>query len=388
MHRFSRILLTAAALLAMPTAALAMTETVWNFLDGQVPGGDSWRYSGIDVPQTTPEGLRVTASNDDGSMLVDLALPHPTQVVYITLASRTDETAKFLWHRRADVPGNLLELPFTITGGGTEQTVALDLDPYPQWDARTDAIGLSFPQGSDVLLREIRFSHWNIFDQTMEVAKSFWIFPKFNPYNINFIWGPVITFNPVGTESIFSTLPPRGRSGMWLLYAALIVVAGGLIAYGIWKGKKQSLVVIFFLAYAAVWILFDVRMGAEILSYVKNDYDTYLSKPMGQRIFRTYLSFNDMMDRTAPWLEDVEELGVLRETSPIIAMTRYFSLPATVVEPDGPRPDVKLWLVYHRDDVTVDGEGRLTVGGVPWSAPGRIVEQLDTRAFLFRTTQQ
>lgn len=388
-HHLSRTIVTLGTLLILPTAVFAMEETVWDFRGGNIPGGDSWRYAGIEVPQTTPEGLRISAVQKEGSMLVDLALSQRVHVVEIRAAALATTEMQFLWHRRADPPGTMVQVPFTIPGGGAEQAVSLNVEDYPQWDPRTDAIGFLVPRGADVLLRVIRFQRWNVVERAEEALRSFWTFDRFNPFNINFIWGPVITFNPVGTAALFTTLPPQGHSGMWLLYVPLFAIAAGLVAHRLWRRGRRlphgKYVMIFLLCYGALWIVFDVRMGAEILSYVRQDYETYLARPAGLRIFRTYLNLNDMLERTTPWLEDAPELAVLRESSPIISMVRYFSLPANVMEPEGPRPDLPVWLVYHRPDVIVDDARRLSINGVPWSAPGNIVERFDTTSFLFRT---
>ncbi len=317
-------------------------------------------------------------------MLADLLLTHPVEVVRLTFASPVERAAQFLWHRRDDPPAMLTQLGFMIPKGIGRGD--LNVDAYRQWDRQADAIGFIFPKGTDVLLQEIRFSHWTLGEQAMEVWKSFWRFDDYNPFNINFVWGPVITFNPVGTAELFTTLPPHGRSGMWIFYALLAAIGLALLLDRFWNGARPiGYLPLFLLCYGALWIVFDVRMGAEMLSYVKDDYDTYLSQPHGQRIFRTYLNFNDVMEVTAPWLEGVREFAVLRGATPIMAMARYFGLPAVAIEPDGPRPDLPVWLIYHRDDVAVDREGRLTVNGIPWTAPGQIVQRFDTRSFLFRT---
>lgn len=380
------------ALLAIvPAESWAMNETVWDFRKAQVPG-TSWRYSGIDQPEQTPDGLRIRASAQGGSILADLLLTHQAEVVSLTFASPADWDALFLWHRREDPPEMLTQLAFMIPAGADRRT-DLNVDFYRQWDRRADSIGFIFPRGTDVLLQEIRFAHWTLGEKAAEIWKSFWRFDDYNPFSINFLWGPLITFNPVGTSELFTTLPPMGRSGMWVFYAAAAAI--GLVLFTDWSrnkvrpswqigGRRIKRLAIFFLCCGALWVVFDVRMGAEMLSYVKDDYETYLSMPHGQRTLRTYLNFNDVMEVTTPWLDGVREFALLRGATPVSAMTRYFALPTVAVEPAGPRPDLPVWLVYHRDDAAVDGEGRLTVDGVPWTSPGQIVQRFDARSFLFR----
>lgn len=392
-----RMILTALLAIA-PTTSLAMTETVWDFRKEPMPR-TSWRFSGIDRPEKTPDGLRIRAPSQDGSLLSDLLLNHPAEVVSVTFASQAERAAMFVWHRRKD-PGEMLtQLGFIIPQGVARNDFNVDF--YRQWDRHADTIGFIFPMGTDVLLQEIRFARWTLGEKAVEIWKSFWIFDDYNPFSINFLWGPLITFNPVGTSELFTTLPPMGRSGMWIFYASAAVAVLAILADRFWNkarsptrtldlpprtgGRRMKRFAIFFLCYGALWVIFDVRMGAEMLSYVKDDYDAYLSKPHGERTFRTYLNFNDVMEVTVPWLDGVREFALLRGATPVSAMTRYFALPAVTVEPAGPRPDLPVWLVYHRDDTAVDGAGRLTVGGAPWTSPGRIVQRFDSRSFLFRT---
>lgn len=374
-----------------------MNETVWDFRKEQVPG-TSWRYSGIEQPEKTPDGLHIRASAQNGSLLSDLLLNHPAEVVSVTFASPAERAVQLVWHRRNDPQEMLTQLGFVIPKGVARNDINVDF--YRQWDRRADSIGFIFPKGTDVLLQEIRFAHWTLGEKAAEIWKSFWRFDDYSPFSINFLWGPLITFNPVGTSELFTTMPPMGRSGMWVFYAAASAAGLVILADWFWNkvrpserrhdlppqtgGRRVGRLALFLMFYGALWVIFDIRMGAEMLSYVKDDYETYLSMPHGQRTLRTYLNFNDVMEVTAPWLDGVRELALLRGTTPIAAMTRYFALPAVTEEPAGPRPDLPVWLVYHRDNAALDGEGRLTVDGVPWTSPGQIVQWFDARSFLFR----
>ncbi len=382
----SRIVLTA-SLLIFPAATYALQQTIWNFQNGNLPG--AWRISGLDIPEGTMEGLHIQASAQDGSMITEFALPHTTEVIQLTLASGVNMEAKFLWHARGTPDGALVELPFTIPASATWQKIDLNVDAYPQWDRRADLIGFTFPKGADLLFGEMRFVQWNVLEKAMEIGRSFWTFDKLSAFSINFLWGPVITFNPVATVELFTTLPPRGRSGMWIFYIALALCAAGILGYQMWTEKKQVLFLpLFFLCFAALWIVFDIRMGLELLSYAKNDYDTYLSQPTGEKKFRAYLNFNDVMEQSLPFLIDQKEFAFLTtRATPVVAMVRYFTLPAVPTDPGEPREDLKTWLIFHRDDVTVGTDGRLMVAGVAWSKPGKIVKQFDETTFLFQTNE-
>lgn len=394
MRPLSRFVCFAIAAL-VPLSALAFEQTIWNFRGGELPG--SWRVSGAAAPQTTAEGLLINVTSPELTMLSSLALPHGTEVVQVSALVNTTQQLTLLWHRTGDPDENLIQLPFVIPAGPGEQIASLNMAGYTQWDPHTDTIGLLFPQGTQMLLLDIRFAHWNVFERIVEGWKSFWTFDAFTPIVINFLWGPLVTFNPVATFELFTTLPPRGLSAMWVFYAALAVMGAALLAHRFWNGgddrwtamfrigKASGHTVLFLGWFAALWIAFDVRMGAEILSYVKQDYDTWHSQPPGKRVLRTYLNFNDIIEQIRPDLAGVDRIGLLRGPStPIGAMTRYFVLPTQVVEPTGPRDDIGVWLVFNWDKVTVNSKGELTVDGVPWSKPGKIIKDFNS-SFLFKT---
>lgn len=385
MNRMRRMFLTA-FLLLLPAMSFAMEETVWNFRDGQLPG--SWRISGLDLPTSTSDGLHVTASTGDGSMISDVKLSHPTEVVSLTFLSAVNTQAQFLWHQRDKPNGVFTQLNISIPAGEMEQTLQLNVDAYPQWDRSTDVIGLVFPKGTNLLLREIRFSHWNTLEKIAETWKSFWRFEAMTPMSINFLWGPVIAYNPLGTAELFSTMPPRGRSGNWIFFGAILLAACGCIGYGIWKKRKESAVVLFFLGISILWIGYDIRMGLELLSYARHDYVSYLTAPEGQRTFRTFLNFNDMLEQSLPLLHNEEKFAFLTSPgSPVLPMLRYFALPAEAVVPTGPRSDLHLWFLFSGDNVTIGSDNRIHVNGVPWSGTGKVLKSIDGTPFLFETNQ-
>lgn len=375
-----------------------MQETVWDFRGGHLPG--QWRISGLDVPQTTLEGLRIRASAQDGSLISDVAIPHAVQVITLTFRSAQNIQAQFLWHQKGVDPGLLVQLPFTIPRTQGEHAIHLNLEAYPQWDGTTDVIGLMLPKGTDLLLQEIRFTRWNVLEQAMHAATSFWTFDRMHATSINFIWGPVIVGNPFSIDGMFENMPPQGRSGMWIGYVLIAMAAIAAAVTGIWRrqmidGLRRIGItrvpggaLLFLLGFAMVWALFDLRMGLELLGYARHDYRTYLAAAPGQRTFRTFLNFNDAADRTMPYLIGEERLGLLTTpTTPVRDMLRYFAFPTIVMEPSGPDPDLDLWFVFYRNDASVDTEGRLTIGGTPWTWPGEIVERFDAASFLFRTNE-
>ncbi|MSR86648.1 hypothetical protein EXS70_00530 [Candidatus Peribacteria bacterium] len=388
MRLLPRIILSA-LFLTVPAAAFAMTEAIWDFRQESLPG--EWRVSNLDLPTMTSDGLHVTAKDKPGSMLTQLSLPHATEVISIHFVSNGQIDARLFWHEHVRSEDQYTELNITIPNG--ESTLDLNVDAYAEWDRHTDSIGLAFPQGTDLLLQEIRFVHWNALEKIAEVWRSFWKFDTMSPISINFVWGPVVEYNPLGTVKLFTELPPRGRSGNWIFFFALLAIAVVITLYRYVAVPRMGMkqfghpLVLFLLAFGGLWVLYDIRMGLELLSYAKNDYDLYISQPQGRKIFRNYQNFNDIMEQSAPYLKDGVHFGLLMaRDAPVDSMVRYFALPAIMELPTEPNNDLRYWLMFRRNDVTVDAENRLSVGGVPWSPPGRIVTQFDPNSFLFEVT--
>ncbi len=380
------------ALLLVPTVTFAMQETVWDFRGGHLPG--KWRISNIDVPQMTLQGLRIQAPASDGSLLSEADVGHSVQAISLTFLTPRTTEAQFLWHRPGTDPGIFVQFPFTIPASMTEQSTNINLEALPEWDGAADEIGFVFPKGSDLILREIRFAKWNLAERAAAVWESFWTFDKLGSISINFVWGPVIVFNPVGIPGLFSKMPPEGRSGMWILYV-LIVIAGAIaLTRPYWTPYMRSrrvpqALVLFLLAFGGIWTVFDVRMGLELLNYARHDYDSYLSPSPGSREFRTFLDFNDAVDRTMPYVKGEPTLALLTTPeTPIRDMLRYFVFPTQVTEVTGPDPHQRFWFVYRRRDAAVDDKRRLTVGGVPWTQSGGVLEQFDDSSFLFRISDR
>jgi hypothetical protein len=362
-----------------------MQVTTWDFRGGTLPG--DWRISGVEVPEKTANGLHITSLAADGGMISELALPHSVEVITMTFASNVTTGAQFMWHRRADPPGSFVELPFEIAGDGLAHVIELNLSAFPQWDSHTDEIGFTFPKGTNVLLQGMTFIRYNILEKSVEAWKSFWTFDQYSSFSINFLWGPLLTFSPIGTQELFTSLPPRGTSAQWLFYTVFGLCTVGVAGHYLWKKRDRAWhVTAFFVCFGILVTIWDARMGAELLSYAKHDYDTWISPEPGSREFRSYVGFNDFMEQSLPYVAQEKSFAFLTTSrTPVTGMVRYFAYPTEVVEPTKPNLDVHTWLVFMHNGVSVDEQGRLSVNGEPWSAPGEIILAFPDNSFLFQT---
>lgn len=371
MRRISLILIG----LLMPVAAAAMQQTIFDFREGRLNG--TWSISGVDVPQSSPKGLTITTTQD-WSIVGAMRVPHATEVVSFTFTNDRPTEARMLWRRQRDPDGTFVQLPFFIPVG-TAVTTDVNVDAYGQWDRHAEQVGFALPAGASVTLHDVRLSHWSPMEKAAEAWKSFWMFDHIGPYSINFLWGPVLTFNPAATRELFTTMPPRGRSANWVFYGILALMGAGIAL------TSKSLRT-FLLCFGILWIIYDIRMGAEFLRYAKTDYETFLSRSVGERMYRTYANFPDIVKLSEPFLRPKETFAFLSPpNTPFIAQMRYFAYPSVPVVPAEPS-GLRTWVVFDRSDIALSPDGRLVVGGVPLSEPGTVVKRLDDFSFIFQTT--
>jgi hypothetical protein len=247
-------------------------------------------------------------------------------------------------------------------------------------------------------LQTIQLQRWSLAEKIGEAWHSFWTFDNYRPYSINFLWGPLFTSNPVGRSQLFTTLPPKGWSANRLFLTILGVVA--LLLFLHWwliakRGQRPLLrtlpagisghLVLFFMVFAALWLVLDLRMGMEFLRYVKTDYTAYIAKPAGEKLFRDHRNFEDVMQQSLPVLQQQPRYLFLGPSqTPFLARMRYFTFPSVPVEEGQNEQDVHTILVFERPDIAMDSQNRLTQDGQVMTSPGKILQRFSDQSFLFQ----
>jgi hypothetical protein len=369
--------------LLVSLSARAAYDVSWDFR-GTVPG--SWNVQGWTQAQPTEFGLRVSTTRP-GYMTRVSQLTDPVQVVAVTIASTRQTEGVLLWHVRGTPPDEKVQLPFVIPASESPARIELNVGYYPQWDPLADEIGLALPAGADVLLTTIHLQGWTQQERLWHAIKSFWTPDSFRPYSINFLWGPLLTTNPVARREMFEFLPPHGKSAVTLFYGALLVAAALSIA-GIVRRRdrwRRALPVVF----VAAWLLFDLRMGFELLHYAYRDIADHVLPAAEQKMFRTHGAFYAILDEAKPHLMEHPRYALVDDpTSPFYTNLRYATYPSLPIRTDSPADDIGLWFVYNRPDVGVDEAGRLVKVGsgvTVLAASGTIVESYDRYTFLYET---
>ncbi|TSC98087.1 MAG: hypothetical protein Greene101449_1014 [Candidatus Peregrinibacteria bacterium Greene1014_49] len=367
----------------MPVAAHAASRTTWSFLGSQI--GSEWRING--KAKTTAEigGLRI-APEEDTKIFRETQFSHAVDSVEITYLSLQETPSMLLWHRPATPPEEIVQLPFVFTRTMVASTVKLDVRWYKEWTSHPDTVGLVLPKGSDIQILQISFVGLSPLEKTAALLRSYWTFDKFSPYSVNFLWGPILTMSPIARESLYVELPPHGTYANVLWYLLLFGIAIGCIAWG-WKElSRRNAFLCMAVCIGALWLLSDLRMGLEAVSYARTDLTEYWTQPASERKFRERGDFPVFLSAIQPLLTDRGRYIFLTQFEyPLLGLMRYHTYPSIPVAPEKATEGIDTWVIYERPEISVDAEGRLTAEGKPISLPGTVLFEFRSGAFVFRT---
>ncbi|MBI3331915.1 hypothetical protein HYZ99_03060 [Candidatus Peregrinibacteria bacterium] len=376
------------SLLIIAAPAHARDAFEWNFMDASIPG--RWEIQRLTTATPTAAGLHIK-TDVEGKMSRVTEFPHGVEAIVMSLGQSTPTEAILLWHIRGSPANEFVELPFEIAGGPRTE-VKLAVNDYPQWDPRTDRIGIVFPPHAEVTIQRIAFFRWNLFEKTWEAVKSFWTLDTFRPYTINFLWGPVLTFNPISRERLFRSIPPVGWSVNRILYVTMILIG---LACMFWhmrqkrRGVREALrrpLTIFLLSLAGLWLFYDLRMGLETIAYYVRDYRTYVAADADERTFRDRGYFYDFVDQVLPHVQGRKRYIFLSPFRwPYLGAVRYLTYPSIPTEPTQAENGVDTWVIFQRSDMSVNAEGSLLMDGQVVTPPGTVLLDFAPGSFVFRT---
>lgn len=376
----------AAGLLLVASLAHAESVQTWDFR-GQMPG--RWDMSGLRTEQTQ-YGL-LAQGEKGGFLLRTVALDNGSDVVEVWAAAAARTDAALIWHLAGTPEDVYAQMPFVIPQGSSPQRIDLTPNQYPEWKAaRIDEIGIGFAGEADILLMQMAFHARSLPERALEAWKSLWTFDKFRLYSVNFLWGPLMTFDPVNRARLYQSLPPYGRSVLQLFYPLLALSLLPLAwAFFGKHGRRERLRAggIAVCAFAACWILFDARMTAEFASYVAADWRMHILPPAGEKTFRTVENFVDMVEQSKPELEKAGTFAaLLPQDYPFLSLLRYHAAPNTFLRESESQSGASLFFVFARPDAGVDELGLLHgKDGKVISRPGNILREFGDGSFLFRT---
>lgn len=371
-------------MLTAPSFAHAEASTSWVFTGKQVPG--QWQVKDL-AAAPTDQGLRIQAQRE-GILWRSTDLDHPIDAVAITATSREDVDVNLVWQGTDQEKGIFTKFIFTIPKSDTPVTVNVTPTSLAEWNPHTDSLGFVVQAGSDITIQEIQMRHWNVFEKLMAAARSFWTFDEFRPYSINFLWGPLIAWNEPARQELFNRLPPMGRSGLWIFYYAIAAAALGGWAWTFFSRRSPDVIrktlCLFAVVAVGSWLILDLRMGAEILSYAVTDIQTHVLPPSGQKYFRTHERFYDVMTHVMPTLRKYPRFAFVTDPrGPFYQNLRYMAYPSLPALPNERMTDVRLLFVYDRPDITIDGDAVLGSDGRPITSGGKVLADFGDGAFLY-----
>ncbi len=359
----------------LPSLCHAETTMTWDF---RKPEAVMPVVDGLTTVEKTAEGLHIKTFQDG---LIGWQNPplQKTDAVYLYVKNALPAEAAFMWQPTNGAPGDLLQLFFTSPKTETFERVVVIPSDYPQWTEKTTVIAFGFPADTDMVIQKVEWKSWSASEKFMTAIKSMWTFDVLSQYGINFLWGPLFTTNPATLETIYDGLPPKGVSGMRVVYAALIVA---LIIAGIFflMDRKRRAILTVVVTVAGLWLILDVRMGAELLSYAITD----IRSPE----FRTLSDVPSITERTDALLSGLDATSVVLLEPPgnvYVAHTRLKLYPLDVTpysEALNVRPK-RAWLVLHRPDIRFEDGVVKTETGRALSSPGKVIERFENDSFLF-----
>lgn len=374
-----------AVLLAVSLAPLAHAEEIdaWDFRTGQhLPDGSQ----GLSAAKVTTNGLQIQTQTD-GFLIWSAPFVHPVDVLTLRIRSAKQATLGLLWHPAEDL--NLeMQRDISIPGQPVVQDINLSLYDWKSWNWKTPKIGLGFPAGSDVVIESMIWRRYSFTEKMATAWASFWTFDEFRVYSINFLWGPLVAFNPVALNELYDHLPPTAWSVTRLFYAVIALSAVMGFAFYLFdrKAGKRTMLLILCATITACWLVFDLRMGLELINYGIVDYRTFVQPEEKEKMFRTHGNFYSFGSAMLPTIRQYDRYVLYApEPSPFYSNLRYMSYPSVILKPEQDTAGVKLWVVIGRPDIRAES-GRLIDGtGQILSGTGRVVELYDTGTFLFAT---
>lgn len=386
-HVFRRAaVLAGSILLCLPLLAHAEQATEWDFSQGSVPG--KWNVREFTEATITPVGLKLVTTDRAALLWRETGLTHPVDVVTLVVSARKGGEANLLWHEEKYEAGVLTKLPFFVETTAAMQSIDIIPGNIRNWVPDTNALGFEFGPQADVIIHKVILRHWSVGEKFAEAWRSFWTFDKFRPYSINFLWGPLLSLSPPARAQLFEHLPPRAISAVRVFYAAIIlaaVIAGAwmLKARGSAHAKRGALRLVAGTV-IALWLLFDLRMGAELLSYAATDLRTNVLASHEKKQFREYGRFYAILDQALPALTAVPRYGLLTDANtPYYQNLRYYSYPSLPVAPDANAGPLSLLFVVDRPDLRSEGGRVVMQDGTEIARDGKLLLDFGSGSFLF-----
>lgn len=380
MHRFL-LWIGAVLSLLLPLSTEAVTAVGYDLRPGLVNA--QWEGKGAITLRQTENGMLLHSGAETGMFLTSNVPAFSAEGISVVVTAKTRTSLQFVWLRDA---GTVSSIPLNVPAGNN-QPMSFSIRQNPAWIMPIQSFGVRLPPNTDILLHRIDVVRWSLGEKIENALASLLTFDDYRPYSINFVWGPLLALNPIELHAIYRNLPPQEIYATYVLYWGLMITLAGLMVFArfvIEAPKRRSFIIRTFIITAlGCWILLDLRMGSEFLSWVHADRATYIAAPESMREFRDRGRFYDFAAFAEPYVHDRNSYVFFsRQQWPYLGNMRYLTYPA--IPGIGIDTD-DTWVIYDRPDMNVNEQGQITIGGKPVSGPGEILGRFDNESFVFRT---
>ncbi len=371
-------------LLFLPWRASAVSVTDWSFANETFH--ENWQVSGNPSLKITREGLVIATSK---LTLFGRNIDPVNRIEVMSLDYKSSNTIEgwIYWNTPGSAADDFMRVPITFPPTKGIGSVHVNITEYKK-RLHTDFIGIQLPADSELLIAKIELMSWNIAEKILEGFKSFWTFDVRRPSSVNFVWGPYIVLNPLAREVMFNVTTPTKESANRYFYLVMVLVTvWAFINMKKDPASKKKILTSLLLVMAGLWIFYDIRMGSEFFGYVHRDYNTYWSRPIGQRTFRERSYFNDFAKGIAPLVQDRDEyVFTAPQRWPFLGLVRYYTYPSIPTHAYQEEKRVDTWVVYKRPDIQLNAKRELESEGIILSAPGEVLHEFEEGSFIFRET--
>lgn len=329
-------------------------------------------------------------ADSDGYMTTKTDFKKKIDAVILTIQTARDMEAVLLWQEPSIAVKGYNQLPFVLEKSDAPQVVDIDLSTLPIWNSKTSEFGIGVPKGAQVLIEKIEFVSYNPLEKIFHGVLSLWKFDVYAPQAINFLWGPFLNFNPIARTDMYLMDPPLGTSGMWVVYIILAI-------FGLRAGKnivkhnqsQAKALVMFLSVMGGIWIILDLRMGSEILSYALTDWKDHVLQKPGKKNLRKHRSFHDTVNDAMPILTSSGSYFFKGPGKTIyFSAMRYLTYPVKPVQSGLNLENTTYGLIFGTTDAVInDADQLVTSDGILHNGPCSIEKEYRDYSFLLKCKQ-
>jgi len=283
--------------------------------------------------------------------------------------------------------GHRLRIGLDVEEGSTD--IYIPLAHYRKDMGGADVIAMSFKgNAKNIKFEGMKFLKHSLGQKILAFWRSFWTLEPFTAHTINILVGPVVLTDHMMVGEWYENWHLNGISvnayilvGISLFGISLLLYAGAFSGKR-WLDIRKRIIILFFLAIASLWILYDFRMGFEFVRNVAVDHVQYISADTETRTFRDRDRFYDFAKFVKSFVKDRETYEVfLPDPWPYFGSIGYYTYPS---RPNPGDPVSDTWVIYERDDIVLGEGDKLYHLGEAFTDAGEVIGRFSDDSFIFR----